>query len=430
MLSLYIGLAAVLTAILAAASFALLVERGGVGRAGDRLVSRSVERWFGRRARIGWDWRAVVALFAAGYALIVGFDLAHGFYACVPGAGPSDLAGLLASGRALGSGGNPFVVNDCGSSVVLPYGLAAVALDAVGSLGGAPGIAAVWGIVGLSLVPLVWFLADDDARYVTVLLASSPIFLPVIAGQIDGASNAIVPVGVLLAILLARRRGTLGAVVGGLLSTARFPSLFGVLAASGSRPRRFVTAGVALGAFGGGSAIAYVRWGSSFLNAVLFSQASRHAFSLNAFGILLIAGELPGGLALPVAQALATLAVTLGAFLTVRSPVRSASIALTGVALLTQFLSYPILLWLIPVVLLGRRERWWLWGISVVGSLNFYLALDTLGWGAGIYWPTEVLDAVVTVLLLGLLVELWRNARSDVLRAGSSTGAAMTSPGG
>ncbi|HTP54284.1 MAG TPA: hypothetical protein VML94_04885 [Thermoplasmata archaeon] len=428
MLSLYLGLAVLLTAVLATASFALLVERGGIRGVGDRWVSRRIERWVGRRALTGWDWRAVAAVLGGGYALIAAFDLAHGFYACVPGAGPSDLQGLLASGRAFWSGGNPFDVYDCGTPVVLPYGIAAVVLDAVGSLGGAPGIAAVWGIVGLALVPLVWLLADGEARYATTLLAASPIYLPVIAGEVDGASNAIVPVGVLLAILLARRRGSWAAAVGGLLSTARFPALFALLAASGGRPRRRVVAGVAIAAFAAGTALAFARWRTSFLNAVFLSQASRHAFSLNAFGILLNAHALPGGLALPVGQAVATLAVTLAAFLTVRSPVRAAAIALTAVALLTQFLSFPILLWLVPVVLVGGRERWWLWAISVVGSVNFYLALDTLGWGEGIYGPTDLLDGVVTVLLLALLIELWRNARTD--DANPSAGLAPAAPGG
>ncbi|MGP8078614.1 MAG: hypothetical protein ACLQD8_05600 [Thermoplasmata archaeon] len=416
MLPLYTGLLVLLTAVLAGASLALLLERRGPGQIGHRIVSRTFAGWLGPRAVTGWTWVHLAALLAVGYALVAGFDLATGLYGCAPGGVPADLVGLRGSGGAFWAGGNPFVVADCGVLVLVPYGLAAVALDAVGSLGGAAGIVAVWGVVALALVPLVWFLADEDRRYAALLLAVSPIYFPLIAGEIDGATNAIVPVTVLLAILLARRRPGLGAAVGGLLSSARFPSLFAVLSTAGSQPRRFATAAVGLAAFLIVSALAYARWGSAFVNTVFLSQTSRHAYSLNAFGILLNANALPGGTALPLLQAAATVGIAAAAFLLVRAPVRSAAIVLTGVALLTQFLSYPILLWLIPVVLVGPRERAWLWGISVVGSLNAILALFLLGWGNGVYWPTDLLDALLTGLLVGLFVDLWRGARNETLR--------------
>lgn len=413
MVPLYVALAAALTSVLGAVSLLLLLERSGPGRFGHRLVSRTLDRWVGPGAVRRWDWPLAVALLGAAYVAIVAFDLLHGMYRCPAGGGPSDVVGLVRSGRALWTGGNPFVVQDCRTTVVVPYGLAAVALDALGSLGGGVGIATVWGIVALALVPLVALAADGDRRYLVAVLAASPIFLPVITGEIDGASNAIVPVAVVLAVVLARRSPTLGAVAGGVLSTARFPSLFGVLASEGGAPRRIAVAASAVVAFAAVSALAYARWGASFVRSVFLSQATRHAFSLNAWGVLLNAHALPAGPALPVAQAIATVAVTAAAFLAVRSPLRAASIALVAVALLTQFLSYPILLWLVPVLLVGPRERWWLWGISLVGSLNFLFALDVLGFADGNYGPTDVLDVVVTLLLIGLLLELVRGARAD-----------------
>ena len=411
--TLYNGLTVLLTVVLAAVSLALLLERSAPGRPGARIVSRTAGRFAGPGAFRRWTWVHVAAVVAAGYALVVGFDLATGLYACHPGTGTADLLAMVDSGRAFWAGGNPFTVTDCGASVAIPYGLAAVLLDAAGSLGGAAGVAAVWGIVALALVPLVWLLAEDDRRYLTLVAAVSPIYFPLVSSQIDGASNAIVPVAVLLAVLLARRPDAFGPIVGGFLSTARFPSMFAVLASSGARPRRFLLAGIAVVTFVTVTGLTYARWGAAFVDVVFLSQVSRHSFSLNAFGILLNAHALPGGMALPVAQAVLTLGIVVAAFLTVRSPLRSAAIALTGVALLTQFLSFSILLWLLPVVLVGQRERWWLWGIALVGAMNYDLALNVVGSGWGIYWPTDLLDAVLTALLVGLFVDLWRGARRE-----------------
>jgi len=49
-----------------------------------------------------------------------------------------------------------------------------------------------------------------------------------------------------------------------------------------------------------------------------------------------------------------------------------------------------------------------LWGVATVGAVNFNLGLITWASGPGVVWPAEVMDVVLTALLLGLFVDLWR----------------------
>ena len=195
----------------------------------------------------------------------------------------------------------------------------------------------------------------------------------------------------------------------GFLATARFPALFPVLGMSGSFRRRFAAAGALIAVFAVLTGISYVVWGSQFFSEVFLAQVGRRSFSLNFWGVLLLNGWLPAGNDLAVGQAVLTLALVAVVFFTVRSPIRAAAITLTGVALLTQFLSFDILVWLLPVALVGARPRWWLWAVAVVGSVNYEFALSVGAWTQGILWPSEVLDVVLTVVLLGLFVELWRS---------------------
>ncbi|MGI0130933.1 MAG: hypothetical protein ACREDE_04320 [Thermoplasmata archaeon] len=395
--------AAVTIALLAAGNLLLLSAATPAG-AGLR---KALRRLTGGAGLERLQWWHVATVVAAGLAVVVGYDLAAGLYAC-PGH-PTDIGGFLGQGRALWAGTNPFNVASCGGTIAEPDGLAAVVINALGSLGGLAGIAAVWGAISVALVPLTWWVAGPDRRYLTLVVATSPLYFPLVSAQIDGASNALVPVTVLLALYLASRGETLATGVAGLLATQRFPTLFPVLGLSGSFRRRFSAALALLAVFAAGTGLSYLLWGPEFLNTVLLDQLGRRSFSLNFWGILLLQNWLPAGNGLAIGQAAVTLVLVGVVFFTVRSPLRAAAITLAGVALLTQFLSFNILVWLLPVALVAARPRWWLWGIAVVGSLNYNYAFSVLASTQGILWPSELLDLVLTVLLLGLFVDLWRS---------------------
>jgi len=404
--SLLTGLA---SGLLAAAGLLLLLartERGVRLRAG---LERALERVTGR-ADLGWlRWWHLAAVAAVGVGAVMGYDLASGLYGC-PGPGsPSDLVGFLAQGRALWTGGNPFTVPDCGTTIAEPDGLAAVVINGLGSLGGLTGVAALWGAVAVVLVPLTWGAAGPDRRYLTLVVATSPLYFPLVSTQIDGASNALVPVTVLLALVLASRGEALATGIAGFLATQRFPTLFPVLGMSGSFRRRYGAATALVLVFAAGSAVSYLLWGPEFLGPVFLNQFARRSFSLNLWGVLLANNWVPSGYGLPVAQALLTLVLVGVVFFTVRSPLRAAAITLTGVALLTQFLSFNILVWLLPVALVGVRPRWWLWGAAVVGWVNYDYALSVVAWTQGVVWPSELLEVALTVLLVGLFADLWRS---------------------
>jgi len=377
---------------------------GGLRRAVDRTL-RAISPGGGA----AWlDWRLVLLVAGLGYALTVAFDVAIGLYRC-HGTGPSDILALAASGRAFWSGGNPFTVPNCGSSIEVPYGLAAVLVDALGSLGGPVGITALWGGIALLLVPLVWTLGGPDRRYVLLFVAVSPLYVPLVATQIDGASNALVPVTVLLALYLARRREPLAAAVGGFLATGRFPALFPLLGAAGRMRRRWAFAGVAIAVFLAVTAATYAVWGRAFFDPVFLSQAGRRSFSLNLYGVLIQQHLLPAGYAVAAGQAALTVLLVVAVFFRSRTALGAAAITLAGVALVTQFLSYSILVSLVPVALLGARPRWWLWAIGIVGTVNYDFAYSYAAVQEGQWLPYDVLGIVLTVLLVGLFWDLWRS---------------------
>jgi hypothetical protein len=354
------------------------------------------------------EWWHVAALAAVGMVIVLGYDFATNEFACVGPGVPTDIGGFLAQGRAFWSGTNPFVDTSCGGTINEPDGLAAVLLNALAVPGGLVGVAVVWSLVSIALIPLAWHVAGPDRRYVVLVLASSPLYFPLVSSQIDGASNALVPVAVLLTLLLARRQSATGTGIGGFLASQRFPTLFPVIGLSGALRSRWLAAGTAVAVFGAFTALSYHLWGSTFLDTVFLNQVGRRSFSLNLWGVLLLQGWLPSGSATSVAQGAATLVLVVVVFFTVRSPFRAAMITLVGVALLTQFLSFNILIWILPVVLVGVRPRWWLWGIAVVAALNYNFALGVLAWLDGVSWPAELLDIALTVLLLGLFIDLWR----------------------
>lgn len=370
-------------------------------------LARGLQRLTGATDLAALRWWHLAGIVAAGLVVVLGYDLAAGLYACQ--GHPTDIGGFLGQGRALWAGTDPFNVVSCGGTIAEPDGLAAVLINAIGSLGGLAGIAGVWGAISVALVPLTWWVAGPDRRYLTIVVATSPLYFPLVSSQIDGASNALVPVTVLLTIYLASRGEILATGLAGFLATQRFPTLFPVLGLSGSLRRRFLAAFALVAVFAVGTGLSYLLWGPEFLNTVLLDQLGRRSFSLNVWGILLLQNWLPSGDGLAFGQAVVTLVLVGAVFFTVRSPLRAAAITFTGVALLTQFLSFNILVWLLPVALVGVRPRWWLWGIAVVGSLNYTYALGVLAVAQGTVWPSELLDLVLTALLFGLFVDLWRS---------------------
>ena len=387
----------------------VLLYRTSYGKRLQPVVRRLLRRLSGR-SDLGWlDWRPLLVMAAIWFGGFSAYGILSGQYGCQPGI-LSDALGVMDSGRAFWAGGDPFSgVPYCGGTLGVPYGLAAVLLDAVGSLGGLTGICIVWGAVVLSILPLTWAVGGDDRQYITVYLASSILFVPLATSEFGGATNAIVPMTLLLVLYLAERREVLAAALGGFLSTARFPSLFPVLARSGSAPRRrYWSFVVAAGTFGAASALSYGVWGPGFLNSVFVGQIARRSYSLNIYGILLFHNALPSSLGVEAVQATLTVALVIAVFFFVRSPVRAVAITIVGVALATPFLSYNFLIWLLPCALAGARVRWWLWGVATVGEVNFNLGLILWASGQGVVWPAELLDVVLTALLLGLFVDLWR----------------------
>ncbi|MGA8303008.1 MAG: hypothetical protein WA691_09650 [Thermoplasmata archaeon] len=400
-------LTALLSGFLAVGGLVLLLARTERGTGLRAFLSRTLERLTGR-ADLGWlSWWHVTALVAIALAGVMGYDLATGLYNCPATGAPSDLVGFFAQGRALWTGGNPFNVPDCGTMISEPDGLAAVLINGVGSLGGFGGVALVWGAIALSLVPLTWWVAGPDRRYVTLIVTTSVLYFPLVSGQIDGASNALVPVAVLLTLLLVPKGEVRATGFAGFLATQRFPTLFPVLGLSGSLRKKYAAAVAAIVVFAAGTGISYLLWRSEFLGTVFFAQITRRSFSLNLWGVFLFGSGLPSSNDIAIAQAISTLALVGVVFFTVRSPLRAAAITLTGVALLTQFLSFNILVWLLPVALVGARPRWWLWGVAAVGAVNYDFALHLAA--QGLDWPSQLLDVVLTAILLGLFVDLWRS---------------------
>jgi len=378
---------------------------------GARLRPRilGVLRRLSGRSDLEWlDWQPILVAAAVAFAAVSAYGILSGQYGCHP-PGVSDPIGALNQGKAFWAGTNPFYVTDCGGHIEVPYGLASVLLDAIGSLGGLPGIYVVWGAVALAILPLTWAVAGPDRRYVLLFVGTSVLLVPLVSSQIDGATNAIVPTTVLLSLYLSRRSELLGAAVGGFLSTARFPNLLPVLGETGAfRQRRYLSFAVAALVFAGVTGLTFAVWGHEFLDPVFLNQLGRRSFSLNLYGVFLLSNTLPAGVGVEVLQGVFVVGLLASVFFLVRSPIAAAAIMLVGFALITPFLSFNILVWLLPVALVGARARWWLWGVALVGSIDYDLALNVWAWDDGISWPSMVLDVVVAALLVGLFVELWR----------------------
>jgi hypothetical protein len=391
-------------------SFLILLYRTEVGaRSGYSAWVRQGLRVISGRSDLEWlDWVPILIAAAVAFAAVSAYGMLSGQYGCHP-PGVSDPVGVLNSGKAFWAGTNPFYVTDCGGHIEVPYGLASVLISAIGSLGGLPGIYVVWGAVALAIIPLTWAVAGPDRRYVLVFVGTSVLLVPLVSSQIDGATNAIVPTTVLLSLYLARRNELWGTAVGGFLSTSRFPNLLPILGESGAfRRQRYLAFFTGLAVFAAVTGLTFAVWGHEFLDPVFLNQLSRRSFSLNLYGVFLISNTLPSGSGIEVLQGVLVVALLGAVFFLARSPIGAASIMLVGFALITPFLSFNILVWLLPVALIGARARWWLWGIALVGSLDYDLALNVWYWDDGVGWPSMVFDVIVTALLVGLFVELWR----------------------
>jgi hypothetical protein len=400
----------VVLALLTALSLAILLYRTEWGgRVGLRSWALRCLRQVSGRPDLEWlDWQPILVAGAVAFAAVSAYGMVSGQYGCHP-PGVSDPIGVLNSGKAFWNGQNPFYVTDCGGHIQVPYGLAAVLISAIGSFGGLPGIYFVWGVVALAIIPLTWAVAGPDRRYILVFVSTSVLLVPLVSSQIDGATNALVPTAVLLSLYLAQRSELLGSAVGGFLSTARFPNLLPILGEAGTFRRwRYLSFVTAAAVFIGVTGLSFAVWGHDFLDPVFLNQLGRRSFSLNFYGVFLLSNTLPAGQGIEVVQAVLIVALLASVFFLARSPVGAVSIMLVGFALVTPFLSFNILIWLLPVALVSARARWWLWGIALVGSLDYDLALNVWAWDDGVGWPSMIFDVALTGLLLALFVDLWR----------------------
>lgn len=363
-----------------------------------RLLHRSDYRWVDLRLLL-----PVVAVVFAVTAVVQ-----SGPVSCA--SGTDDVGVYWASGRQFLSGGNPFAVASCGHVVLVPYGLPAVLLDALGSLGGRPGVFAVWLLVAASLLWLLGRLGVERRGTVVAYAATSVLYLPLVCGQIDGANNAIVPVAVLAPLVVMSRGWMRAGVVGGILASIKFPSLAPIAAAASTRGARgWMGIAASVTAFGAVSGITYLAYRSNYLGSVVLSQLGRSDFSLNEFGFLAPNGLGVPGVGLLGVQAGALLAVLV--FVAVRrwEPTAAAGLMLLALTLATQFLSFNFLIWLLPVALLGDAARRWLYLVGLIGTVDYLVALGILDWNYGIVWPSELLAGAITLALVGLAVRLVRD---------------------
>lgn len=337
-----------------------------------------------------------------------------------------DSYAILASGEAALHGQNPFVVNYCSQplSDEIPYGLAEVAINAVGATSGSPvGMYVVWQLLALAVVPLVWAISGEHRRYLSVLVAVSVFYLPNIATNI-GVENAIVPVSVLLmmyAILIPRARGTtLLKGLAAFLSTARFPALFPLLGSSAALPRgRWAQALLVLGVFLGSAGLAYLLWGWDAIQVVYLGQFSRvPGESLNVWALLLTEGWVHPSLGTAAIQGIGILALVL--FVNWRRYSTRAAVALPllGVMFFSQYLSFHFVLWLVPLLLLGGSLASWMVLYGAVAYVDETYGLWYFGMQQNLWWPYEFLGCVLAALLIVSLYLIVRDEERRIRSGG------------
>jgi hypothetical protein len=364
-------------------------------------------------ASVRWDWR-VVAL-VLGIVFVAAAFLQSGPIPC--SAGEDDTLALLQSGRNFLAGGNPFVTTQCGHLVSVPYGLASVLLDALGSVGGRVGIWVVWNLLALLLIPLTWALAGSQRWYATIFVATSMLYAPLVVGSIQGGHSAIVPVAALLGIWLALRRNPAAGVLAGFLSTVKFPSIFpfwGGLSGVGTERWRALVLSIVV--FGGLSLLVVALWGGATFSLLFSSQLTRADLSINEFGVLIPLHALPPAIALEAIQGVSLLAALIFVHLRNWSAVPAIALLTVVVALVAQRFTANFMIWLLPVALLGPAYSRWLFALGIVGIADATLALPAcLNHGA--CGPSEGLGALFGLLLLVVLIlilrEGSRRVRSD-----------------
>lgn len=403
----YLGSVAILLASIALNGLVLAYRWPrvpGVRRTVDRLAQRVSGRSDWSWLRLGYLLLPIVLLTVANIVWQVGS--LH----CA-----DDSLAIFASGQAALHGQNPFYISFCSQPPYdIPYGLAAVTLDAIGAAAGTvAGIWIVWQLVALAVVPLVWSVGGKDRRYCSVLAATSVLYLPNIATNI-GVDNAIVPVSVLVMLLAfetgVRGKGWLKGLAA-FLSTARFPALFPLLGSSGAagpaRWRQFL--GV-LAVFLGSALLAYGLWGWDAISIVYLGQFSRlSGGTLNFFAVLLQQGWFLPSIASAGIQGGVLLVLVLLVTLRRYSVRPAVAIPLLGVMSLSQYLSFHFVIWIVPLVLLGPVVNLGLWAYGAGAAFDQFVAMQYLGYGLGIWWPYEVVGVALSILLLYLLVRILRD---------------------
>lgn len=367
----------------------------------------------------GWDWR-VVAL-AVGIVFVAAAFVQSAPIPC--SVGEDDTLALLQSGRHLLTGANPLITTQCGHTVLVPYGMASAVLDALGSLGGRAGIWLVWNLVALLLIPLTWVLAGAHRRYATIFVATSVLYAPLVVGSIQGGHSAVVPVTALLGIWLALRRNPAAGVVGGFLSTVKFPSLFpfwgGLSGAEGERWRALL---LSVFVFGGLTVAVFLLWGAGAYSQLFGQQLTRADFSINEFGVLIPIGAMPPSSILEAIQGVSLFGAILFVHLRKWSAVPAVALLTVVVALVAQRFTANFMVWLIPVALLGPSYARWLFALGAVGFTDASVALP-LCMSHGACGASEGLGGLFGLLLLGLLLQILRTeSRSGAGPSGSQSG--------
>ena len=331
-----------------------------------------------------------------------------------------DSLALLTSGQAALHGQDPFAVTYCSLPYVdpIPYGMPAVALNALAATSGSvAGVWIVWQLVALAVVPLVWKVGGSDRRYLSVLTATSVLYLPNLMTNI-GVDNAIVPVSMLL-MLYALGAGGRGSArrswgvsgIAAFLSVARFPAVFSLLGSSASagprRVRRF--AGV-LGVFAGTVLVSYGLWGWNAISVVYLGQFSRDSGNtLNFLAVLVRQGWLLPSLVSAAVQGGAMIALVLWVYYRRYSARAAVAIPMIGVMSLSQYLNFHFLLWLVPVLLLGTEANGVLFAYGLGAAVDEVVTQQYLGVALGLWWPYEVLGVALSGILLYLLALVFRN---------------------